>query len=98
MYEENGEAAGFVGDNNAKEVFDSFGKSHEFYAEVFGRNSIDNRGMNLIANVHYDDIPGPPGMDNAFWDGDEMAFGDGDGEIFGSELPRLYSFKLLTVL
>jgi len=34
--------------------------------------------------VHYDDEPGPPGMDNAFWDGNEMAFGDGDGEIFGS--------------
>src|SRR3954452_14873263 len=23
-------------------------------------------------------------MDNAFWDGKEMAFGDGDGDIFGS--------------
>ena len=47
------------------------------YFERLERNSIDNRGMDLVLNVHF-------GKDymNAFWDGDEMTFGDGDGDIF----------------
>lgn len=45
---------------------------------------MDGKGLHLKGSVHYDDEPGPPGMDNAFWDGKEMAFGDGDGQIFGS--------------
>ena len=53
---------------------------------MFSRNSIDNKGLHLIGSVHYDDEPGEPGMDNAFWDGTQMAFGDGDGEIFGTSL------------
>lgn len=84
IFKEGDSTAAVNKDINAKEVLEYFGKSFDFYAEVFGRNSIDDAGLPLIASVHFDDIPGPPGMDNAFWDGDEMAFGDGDGEIFGS--------------
>lgn len=51
--------------------------SFQDYLKVLGRNSIDNKGMNLILNVHF----GVKYM-NAFWDGDEMTFGDGDGTIF----------------
>ena len=84
IFKEGGDTAAFKKDVNAKEVHEYFGNSFDFYAEVFGRNSIDDAGLPLIASIHFDDIPGPPGMDNAFWDGDEMAFGDGDGAIFGS--------------
>jgi Zn-dependent metalloprotease len=68
-------SASTLTDTDAKNVF---------YEEVFKRTGIDDDNLKMIGSIHYDDQPGPPGMDNAFWDGDEMAFGDGDGEIFGS--------------
>ena len=46
---------------------------------MLGRESIDNAGLDLIANVHF-----RKEYMNAFWDGDEMTFGDGDGAIFTS--------------
>lgn len=49
--------------------------------KVFKRNSIDDKGLHLKGSVHYDDEPGEPGMDNAFWDGNEMAFGDGGKDL-----------------
>jgi Zn-dependent metalloprotease len=53
--------------------------SWDFYSQLFGRNSIDNRGLPILQYVHYD-----KGMDNAFWDGRRMVYGDGDGIIFSS--------------
>ncbi len=53
--------------------------SWDFYSQLFGRNSIDNRGLPILQYVHYD-----KGMDNAFWDGRRMVYGDGDGIIFNS--------------
>lgn len=79
-------------DTSVLEVHDYFGKSYAFFSEVFDRDSIDNEGHHLVGSVHYDDDNRPPGMDNAFWDGDEMAFGDGDGEIFGSKFPSCKFF------
>lgn len=84
IYSEGGDLSTLEADQSAKEVWDYFGKTYEFYKEVFERDGIDDKNLKMIGSLHYDDIPGPPGMDNAFWDGDEMAFGDGDGEIFGS--------------
>jgi len=84
LYQEGGDIAALSSDKGAQEILDFFGKTYQFYKEVFSRTSIDDKNLELIGSLHYDDIPGPPGMDNAFWDGDEMAFGDGDGEIFGS--------------
>lgn len=49
----------------------------EFYRTVFGRFSIDNKGMDLVSTVHYGD-----GFNNAFWDGVQMVYGDGDGTLF----------------
>lgn len=48
-----------------------------FLDQVFGRNSIDNLGMDLTSSVHY-------GVDfnNAFWNGFQMTYGDGDGKVF----------------
>jgi len=72
-------------DPAAKQVYDQFGDTFKFYSEVLSRNSIDNKGMNLIGSVHYDDDNGrTPGYDNAFWDGKQMCFGDGDPEIFNT--------------
>lgn len=53
------------------------GVVYDFYKNLFGRNSIDNNGMNLISTVHYDSD-----YNNAFWDGSQMVYGDGDGTTF----------------
>ncbi len=45
-----------------------------YLKEIFGRNSLDDRGKRLLSNVHvYNDYA------NAFWDGETMNYGDGDG-------------------
>jgi len=53
--------------------------SWDFYSDLFGRNSIDNKGLMIKQYVHYD-----KGMDNAYWDGRRMVYGDGDGAVFTS--------------
>ncbi len=47
----------------------------QFFRGVFERNSIDDRGMDVVSTVHYD-----RNYSNAFWDGEQMVFGDGDGK------------------
>jgi Zn-dependent metalloprotease len=64
-------------DKAVDEAYDGLGATFDFYAQVFERNSIDNRGLPLHASVHYGHE-----YDNAYWDGQQMVFGDGDGEIF----------------
>ncbi|TCN38253.1 Zn-dependent metalloprotease [Kribbella orskensis] len=46
----------------------------DFYADVFGRNSVDDKGMPLISTVHFANR-----YCNAFWNGVQMTYGDGDG-------------------
>ncbi|WP_426003240.1 M4 family metallopeptidase [Paenarthrobacter sp. NyZ202] len=65
------------GDAAADEAYDGLGGTHGLYADIFGRNSIDDAGLALDATVHYGQL-----YDNAFWDGSQMVFGDGDGQIF----------------
>jgi Zn-dependent metalloprotease len=72
-----------VTDNAVNEAYDASGETYKFYKEVFGRNSVDNRGHRLDSTVHYREDPAEP-FDNAFWDGEQMIYGDGDGVIFGS--------------
>ena len=67
-----------TGDPAADEAYDGLGHTHRLYAEAFGRNSIDGKGLHLDATVHYGRL-----YDNAFWDGQQMVFGDGDGQVFG---------------
>ena len=38
---------------NVNLAYDALGATLEFYREVLGRNSIDNLGLNLDANVNY---------------------------------------------
>jgi len=66
-----------VGGQNADLAYDALGATLEFYRQVLGRNSIDNLGVNLDANVNYG-----VNFDNAFWDGSRMVFGNGDNVIF----------------
>ena len=64
-------------DVTAKHVFAETTSLVKFYAEVFGRNSVDGAGMTLISSIHYGEK-----YNNAFWNGSQMAYGDGDGSIF----------------
>lgn len=48
-----------------------------FYKNLFNRNSLDNKGMNINSYTHYSN-----NYNNAFWDGNEMIYGDGDGTNF----------------
>jgi Zn-dependent metalloprotease len=65
------------GDDAVNEAYDYMGDTYDFYWQVFGRNSVDNRGFPLNGTVHFDQD-----YDNAFWDGQRMIYGDGDGEQF----------------
>jgi Zn-dependent metalloprotease len=64
-------------DEAVNHAYDHLGATYKLFHDVYGRDSLDGRGMPLIASVHYGDH-----YDNAFWDGKQMAFGDGDGDVF----------------
>jgi Zn-dependent metalloprotease len=54
------------------------------YSEVYGRDSLDDRGLELVSTVHYG-----RSYDNAFWNGQQMAYGDGDEDLPPAE--RLFN-------
>ncbi len=60
-------------DVSVNEAFDGAGATFDLYYAVYGRNSVDNRGLKLVSSVHYQ-----TNYDNAFWNGDQMVYGDGD--------------------
>ena len=66
-----------VDDAAVNEAYDHAGITYDFYQQLFNRNSLDNRGMQLISSVHVGRQ-----YNNAFWNGRQMAYGDGDGRIF----------------
>jgi len=65
------------------EAYDGAGITHDFYAKIFHRKSIDDHGMRIDSTVHYREEP-DVGYDNAFWNGRQMVYGDGDQAVFGS--------------
>jgi Zn-dependent metalloprotease len=71
---ENGKA---TKDRAVNEAYDYSGSVYDFYQQVFGRNSVDDKGLRLDSTVHYGQK-----YDNAFWNGNQMVYGDGDGRIF----------------
>ncbi|MFQ6170980.1 protealysin inhibitor emfourin [Oryzobacter sp. R7] len=71
------EGAPATDDREVTEAYDGLGATWQLWQEVYGRNSLDGRGLPLVATVHYGRQ-----YDNAFWDGSQMVFGDGDGVIF----------------
>ncbi|WP_191564820.1 protealysin inhibitor emfourin [Janibacter melonis] len=72
-----GEGDPATGDAAVDEAYDGLGATRDFWRTVYGRDSLDGRGMGLVGTVHYGQQ-----YDNAFWDGSQMVFGDGDGVIF----------------
>jgi Zn-dependent metalloprotease len=64
-------------DPAVNEAYNGAGATYDLFAEIFERNSIDDRGMRLDSTVHYGQ-----NYDNAFWNGSQMVYGDGDGELF----------------
>ncbi|EWS80906.1 peptidase M4 [Brachybacterium phenoliresistens] len=73
------EGAPATGDESADEAYTGLGATWTLFREVFGRDSLDDAGMELVATVHYGQD-----FENAFWDGEQMIFGDGDGVYFQS--------------
>lgn len=74
-----------VTDPAVNEAYDHAGATYDFYNAVFGRDSLDDCGMALRGSVHLAEADGGGHfvpLDNAFWDGTQMAYGDGDGVIF----------------
>lgn len=67
-----------TGDAAVDEAYEHSGTTHDFYLRRFERRSLDNRGMTLVSSVHVGFR-----LNNAFWNGQQMAYGDGDGEAFG---------------
>lgn len=66
-----------AGDAAVDEAFEAAGRTYDFYREVLGRKSLDDRGMRLDSTVHYGRA-----FSNAQWDGAQMIYGDGDGKYF----------------
>ena len=74
-----------VADAAVNEAYDYSGDTYDFYDKLFERNSLDDNGMSLISSVHVaetDETGAFVPMNNAFWNGEQMAYGDGDGVLF----------------
>lgn len=71
------EGGGPTGDVAVNEAYDGLGATWDLWSTAYSRDSLDGKGMPLLATVHYG-----RNYDNAFWDGSQMVFGDGDGVIF----------------
>jgi Zn-dependent metalloprotease len=74
-----GEGDPDVAADNANNAYESLGSVRDYYHQKLGRNSIDNAGLNIKANVNLG-----VGFDNAFWEPNLllMAFGNGSGVVF----------------
>lgn len=59
------------------EAYDGSGVTYDLYKTVYGRDSIDDKGLPLNSTVHYQ-----KNYNNAFWNGSQMVYGDGDGDLF----------------
>jgi Zn-dependent metalloprotease len=74
-----------VADVAVNEAFDHAGATYDFYETIFRRDSLDDRGLTLVGSVHLAESDGRGRyvpLDNAFWNGKQMAYGDGDNLIF----------------
>jgi Zn-dependent metalloprotease len=63
-----------INDVSLDQAFNGFQTVYNFYKTCFGRNSVDDKGLELRGTIHLS-----RGYDNAFWDADKksMFFGDG---------------------
>ena len=51
--------------------------SYDYYKNVHGRNSLDNKGIKLVSLIHNSEDM------NAYWTGTTMLYGDGNGNDVG---------------
>jgi WD40 repeat protein len=66
-------------DDAVNQAYDALGATRDFLHNVLGRNSLDDRGMQMTAVVHYGRNYG-----NAFSNEGWVFLGDGDGRLFRS--------------
>jgi len=64
-------------DVEVNEAYDGSGATYDFFASVFQRASVDDKGMRLDSTVHYG-----TSFENALWNGRQMVYGHADGRIF----------------
>lgn len=66
-------------DASVNEAYDNTGRTYDFFRRVYGRHSVDDRGLGIRSSVHF-----AQHFNNAHWDGRQMIYGDGDGKYFRS--------------
>jgi bacillolysin len=78
-----------AGTPDVDDAYDFAGDTYDFFADRFGRDSLDDNGMKLVSTARYC----PPGescpYENAFWDGAQMVYGEGFAaadDVVGHEL------------
>jgi Zn-dependent metalloprotease len=66
----------YEADADVRTCMEGLRTTYDFYKTVFGRNSLDDKGLQLEASIHYSIRYG-----NAIWEPNscQMVFGDGDG-------------------
>ena len=64
-------------DNAALDAHVGAQVTQDYWTTVHGRDSFDDKGSVLLNYVHYDDVPGGAGFENAYWNGSCMTYGDG---------------------
>lgn len=69
-------------DRSINNAYDGFGIVSKFFKDVLDRDSLDGKGMTLIASCHYREKGVP--LNNAYWTSEskQVVFGDGDGIVF----------------
>lgn len=67
-----------VRDRTVNQVYDNTGIALNFFHQVFGRDSLDNRSMRVESAVHFG-----KNFANAMWTGEQMVYGDGDQNVGG---------------
>ena len=76
-------------DADVEPAFAFAGETYDFYFTRFGRDSLDGAGLPLKSTVDYCDPSDACPLQNAFWDGAQMAYGDGFAsadDVVGHEL------------
>lgn len=76
-------------DADVQAAFDFSGDTYDFFADRFGRDSLDDAGMALISTVDYCAPSETCPYANAFWNGAQMVYGDGFAaadDVVGHEL------------
>ncbi len=71
------------GPQDAQDAHDYAGVTYDYFATKFGRDSLDNNGMDLVSSVN---VCGsrrcPNNWNNAAWFNNQMLYGEGDGSTF----------------